>query len=265
MKGLSRVIAVLTAGLLALVMAVPAFAQSDEAMVRVAHLASDAPNVDVYVDGAPVDALQDVPYGAVSPYLPLPAGPHQVTVYPAGDTTTPVIDASVEVAAGGAYTIGAVGLVGDGSLTAQVYEDDLSAPAEGNAKLRAVHAVPDAPAVDIIPEGGDALVEGLEFPNASPYAEVPAGSYTINVNAAGTDDTLISADAAVESGVTYSAFAVGTAAAGDLDVIVTVDSVGGMAEMPDTGGISPALIFGAAALALATGVAGLYVLRRQTA
>lgn len=265
MSRVSRMVAILTATLLALAMAVPAFAQTGDAQVRVAHLASDAPNVDVYVNGEPVEALLDVPYGTVSPYLPLPAGTQQVTVYPAGDTSTPVIDTPVELAGGQAYTVGAIGLVGDGSLTAQVYEDDLSAPAEGNGKVRAVHASPDAGPVDVVPEGGEALVTGLEYPNASPYAEVPAGSYTLNINAAGTDQTAISADAAVEAGTTYSAFAVGTAAAGNLDVILTVDSVGGMTEMPDTGGISPVLISGIAASALAAGVFGLYAMRRRSA
>lgn len=265
MKRVSRVVALVVAALLALAMAVPAFAQSGEAQVRVAHLASDAPNVDVYVDGQPVDALLNVPYGTVSSYLPLPAGSHQVTVYPAGDTSTPVIDTTVDLAAGAAYTIGAVGLVSDGSLAAQVYEDDLTPPATGNGKVRAVHAVPDAGPVDVVTATGTALVTGLEYPNASPYAEVPAGSYTINVNAAGTDQTLISADAAVESGVNYSAFAVGTAAAGNLDIILAVDSVGGMSQMPDTGGVSPALISGIAVLALSVGVVGLYALRRRTA
>lgn len=261
----TRIVAVMTAALLALVMAVPAFAQTGEAQVRVAHLASDAPNVDVYVNGEPVEALLNVPYGTVSSYLMLPAGTQQVTVYPAGDTSTPVIDTPVELAGGAAYTIGAVGLVGDGSLTAQVYEDDLSAPAEGNGKVRAVHASPDAGPVDVVPAGGDPLVTGLEFPNASPYAEVPAGSYTLNINAAGTDQTAISADATIDSGTTYSAFAVGTAAAGNLDVILTVDSVGGMSQMPDTGGISPVVISSVALLALAVGVTGLYALRRRTA
>lgn len=72
--------------------------------------------------------LTNVPYTTVSDYLPLPAGSEQVTVYATGDTTTPVIDAHIEVAAGNAYTVAAVGLVADGSLTANVYEDDLSAP-----------------------------------------------------------------------------------------------------------------------------------------
>ena len=72
--------------------------------------------VDVYVNGEPV--LTDVAYTTISDYLPLPAGTQKVTVYATGDTSTPVIDTPVEVAAGGAYTIAAVGLVADDSLTA---------------------------------------------------------------------------------------------------------------------------------------------------
>src|SRR3712207_9223203 len=109
---------------MALTVAAPALAQgAQEAQIRVAHLSPDAPNVDVSVNGEPVAALQNVPYGTISPYLPLPAGSQRVTVYPAGDNFQPVIDTPVELAAGGAYTIGAVGLVSDGSLRPQVYQD----------------------------------------------------------------------------------------------------------------------------------------------
>src|ERR687895_1916270 len=165
----------------ALALVAPAFAQgTGQAQVRVAHLAPDAPNVDVYVNADPV--LTDVPYTTVSEYLSLPAGTQQVTVYAAGDTSSPVIDVPVELAAGGAYTIAAVGLVTDGSITAQVYQDDLRAPSAGNAKVRVVHASPDAGPVDVIPRGGDPLVEGLAFPDDTPYAEVSAGTYTLDVN-----------------------------------------------------------------------------------
>ncbi len=225
----------------ALALAAPALAQgTPEAQVRVAHLSPDAPNVDVSVNGEPVAALQNVPYGTVSPYLPLPAGTQQVTVYPAGDRSQPLIDTPVDLVYGGAYTIGAVGLVSDGSLRAQVYQDDLTPPAQGNSKLRVVHASPDAGPVDVVPAGGAPLVSGLGFPSASPYAQVPAGAYTLKVNAAGTDTTAISVpNATVVSGGTYSAFAVGTAAAGSLDVILVQDNAGRTEPLPSTGGISP--------------------------
>ena len=45
----------------------------------------------------------------------------------------------------------------------------------------------------VVPRGGDPLVEGLTFPDATPYAEVPKGTYTLDVNPAGTTDTVLTA------------------------------------------------------------------------
>ena len=74
--------------MMALALAAPALAQgAGQAQVRVAHLAPDAPNVDVYVNDEPV--LTDVPYTTISDYLSLPAGTQQVTVFATGDTTSP--------------------------------------------------------------------------------------------------------------------------------------------------------------------------------
>src|SRR5215212_10455327 len=101
---LSNIHRVLTLGLallMSLSLSAPALAQgTPEAQVRVAHLSPDAPNVDVSVNGEPVAALQNVPYGTISPYLPLPASTQQVTVYPAGDRSQPVIDTPVDLVAG---------------------------------------------------------------------------------------------------------------------------------------------------------------------
>jgi hypothetical protein len=223
-----------------LALVAPAFAQgTGQAQVRVAHLAPDAPNVDVYVNGDPV--LTDVPYAPVSDYLSFPAGTQQVTVYATGDTTSPVIDTPVELAAGGAYTVAAVGLVADDSLTAQVYQDDLRSPASGNSKVRVVHASPDAGPVDVVPRGGDPLVSGLAFPDASPYAEVPAGTYTLDVNAAGTNKTALTVpDATLASGGVYSAFAVGTVFADSLNVLLVQDNAGTSASASATASASAA-------------------------
>ena len=85
LSNVRRVLVLGLALLMALTLTVPAFAQSGggQAQVRAAHLSPDAPNVDVSVNGEPVAALQSVPYGTISPYLPLPAGSQRVTVYPA--------------------------------------------------------------------------------------------------------------------------------------------------------------------------------------
>jgi Domain of unknown function (DUF4397) len=175
-----------------------------------------------------------------------------------------------------------VGLVADGSLTAQVYEDDLRSPASGNAKVRVVHASPDAGPVDVVPRGGQALVEGLTFPEASPYAEVPAGSYTLDVNAAGTNKTALTVpDATLASGGVYSAFAVGTVFADSLNVLLVQDNAGGGAsasataspsasataavqKLPDSGGVVGTWVALTAALALiGCGIGAIALVRRS--
>jgi hypothetical protein len=283
-----RLLVLALALMTSLALVAPAFAQgAGQAQVRVAHLAPDAPNVDVYVNGEPV--LTDVPYTTVSDYLSLPAGTQQVTVYATGDTASPVIDAPVDIAAGGAYTVAAVGLVADGSLTAQVYEDDLRSPASGNAKVRVVHASPDAGPVDVVPRGGQALVSGLTFPEASPYAEVPAGTYTLDVNAAGTNQTALTVpDATLASGGVYSAFAVGTVFADSLNVLLVQDNAGAGAsasatasasaaatptasasasapveELPESGGVGTGVALPAALALMVCGIGAIGLVRRS--
>ena len=283
MSNIRRMLTVGLALLAALALAAPALAQgTGEAQVRVAHLAPDAPNVDVYVNGEP--ALTNVPYTTISDYLTLPAGTQQVTVYAAGDTATPVIDTPVDLAAGAAYTVAAVGLIADGSLTAQVYEDDLRAPSGDNAKVRVVHASPDAGPVDVVPAGGEPLVSGLAFPEATPYAEVPADTYTLDVNAAGTNQTVLTVpDATLASGGVYSAFAVGTVYADSLQVLLVQDNAATGAtasatasasasatasasdsHLPDTGGGTWLPVTAALAL-VASGALSLALVRRSAA
>lgn len=58
-------------------------------------------------------------------------------------------------------------------------------PSSDKATLRVVHASPDAPAVDVWVKGLSApIVRGAKYGDASPYLEVPAGTYTIELRAA---------------------------------------------------------------------------------
>jgi hypothetical protein len=76
---------------------------------------------------------------------------------------------------------------------------------DGDAKVRVLHASPDAPAVDVYVDGAAVLSE-VPFGVISDYLEVPAGEYRIQVFAAGADP---SADGAVIDATL--AFAAGTA------------------------------------------------------
>ena len=64
--------------LVSLAVSVSAVSAASDARVRVLHASPDAPAVDVYLDGSKVSALTNVPFGAISDYLAIPAGSHKV-------------------------------------------------------------------------------------------------------------------------------------------------------------------------------------------
>nr|WP_254714848.1 DUF4397 domain-containing protein [Natranaeroarchaeum aerophilus] len=196
-------------------------------MLRVAHLSPDAPNVDVYVDDEPT--LEDVPFRAVSDYLELEPDTYNIRITAAGDEETEVFNEDVELPAG-AFTAAAIGELdeeGTQEFAVETYEDDLEDPGE-DARVRAVHASPDAPAVDIA-ANGDVLLEDVDFGEAG-AVEVPAGEYTLEIRAAGEEEAVAEFPVETESGLVYSAFAVGylepEAAPVDeeFDLLLTVDN-----------------------------------------
>lgn len=187
---------------------ISANAQTPTAQVRVIHASPDAPAVDIYVDGA--RALANVPFKAVSSYLNVPAGDRRVEVRAAGSaaTSAAVIDATITPQAGRAYTVMATGALSH--IAPLVIMDNLSAPAIGKGKIRVIHASPDAPAVDIALRGGAVVVPNLSFRDASPYLELDAGVYDLEIRPAGTTTVAVSLPGIrVEAGKVASAIAVG--------------------------------------------------------
>ncbi|MDS0300498.1 DUF4397 domain-containing protein [Halogeometricum sp. S1BR25-6] len=187
--------------------------EGESASVRVAHVAPNAPNVDVYVDGSAV--LEDVPFGAVSEYLAVPAGERQVQITAAGDPDTVVFEGAVPVEAGMMYTVAATGEIGDMADQAfepLVLQGDGSAPGGDMARVRLVHASPDAPAVDVtLASNGDTVFDGVAYGESS-TTTVPAGDYTLDVRGdteSNDGDVAASFDVSLSGGQAYTAFAAG--------------------------------------------------------
>jgi hypothetical protein len=206
----------------------------DQAMVRVSHMSPDAPNVDVYVDGGdPV--LTDVPFGATSDYLPLPGGTYTVTITAAGDESTVAFEGDVTVEAGTSYTVAAIGELtsGDSEFRPLVLEDDVSDPGGDTARVRVVHASPDAPAVDVtVSASGDAIVDGAAFGDTA-TVEVPANDYTLEIRGdteSNDGDVVADFDVSLNGGTVYTAFAAGYLTPDDepadesFDLLVTQDA-----------------------------------------
>lgn len=195
-----------------------ASAQDADARVRITHASPDAPAVDIWVDGAP--AVTDLAFGESTDLIPLPAGDYLVQVTPAGSTdpeADAVISATLTLDAGQAYDVVATGLLAD--IQPSVYPLDLSPLADGSSRVEVIHASPDAPAVNIV-ANGTTLFADLMFPESSGFADVPAGSYDVQVVVAESGAVALDLPGTVlESGQVYNFIAVGQVADGSLTVL----------------------------------------------
>jgi hypothetical protein len=197
-------------------------AQGNTALVRFAHLVPDAPAVDILSGGNKVfeaQGFKDVTY-----YAEVPAGSLTLTLQTTGQTPAKVADVTIRVQAGKHYTVMALGAAA--TLKTRLVEDRL-APAEGMARVRIVHASPDAPAVDVALKGGPVLFRNLAFNQLSGYGVVPEAVYNLEVRPTGTTSVALRLDGvAFEAGKVYSVFAVGLLANETLEVVVVEDSFG---------------------------------------
>ena len=148
----------------------------------------------------------------------------------AAGTTTTVIDADATLVDGTDYTVIASGLVAE--IEPIVLEDDNSAPAAGNVRVRAIHGAPSAPAVDVYVTAPEAdldaatpVLTNVAFGAVAPYLEVPAGDYQVRVTPAGTKIVVIDSGAlTLASGQVRTAIAVDAPGGGaPFDLLVLAD------------------------------------------
>jgi len=166
--------------------AAPALAApSSTGWVRVAHLSPDTKSVDVRLvalsGGSKVLRIDDVAYGAVSKYWSLPTGSYAVAMRPAGASanSTPVVQTSVDVKAGGASTVAVFGKNAD--LRTRIVRDALTLPKSGAARVRVVQASTGSTPVTV-KTGGSAIVSDAATTTVSPYKEVRAGRWTLDAS-----------------------------------------------------------------------------------
>jgi hypothetical protein len=181
---------------------------ASDAQVRVIHASPDAPPVDIWVDGAP--AITGLAFGQATAHVRLPVGAHQVAVTPAGaPPESAVIAATLDLAAGQAYTVMAVGPLAE---IKPLILTDQRQNGSTESHVRFVHASPGAPAVDIAVAGGPTVFRDVAFGQGSDYVDVPAGDLDLEVRVAGTDTTVLRVPGAsfAEGGI-YTLAAIGLA------------------------------------------------------
>ena len=200
---------------LALVTAPAAVAQ-DTGTVYVVHGVPDTP-VDVYVDGQ--RAIDDFEPGTNQGPVELPAGPHEIALFAADAADrsgTPLLEANADLPAGGNVTLVAY-LDASGNPTITPFVNDVSSVPAGQARLVVRHTAA-APTVDVL-AGGQPAIQGLS--NGQEKAvEVPAGSVSAAVAAAGTTDPVIGpTDVDLQEGTATFVHAIGKLDGGELSLV----------------------------------------------
>lgn len=198
----------------------PVAPTSPSANVKIVHAIAGANGVDIGVgDTRP---LTGVNFTAVAPaaggtYLALPAAtPLRLRVF-LGSVT--VIDSTTTLAPNQNYTVIASGAPGGTGATAPRFillQDNVTAPAAGNIRLRAVHAAAGVGTVDIHATASTGTFSASTRAFAAvPFrgagsVEVAAGNYQLCVIGAGTTPTANGSNCAILT--TTGAIAAGTAA-----------------------------------------------------
>jgi hypothetical protein len=151
--------------------------------VRLAHLSPNTPAVDVYLysygDSSAKQVLHHVAYGTVSSYESIAVGDYTVEMRAVGAAASskPVLSATLEVTAGGAYTV--AGLGPESGLRLEVLKDQLTTPA-GQAEVRVIQASLKQTTVSVTWQG-DAAVSDLAFGKVSGYQAVTPGTATLKI------------------------------------------------------------------------------------
>jgi hypothetical protein len=171
----------LLAGLLLLTLGVlPAQAQTN-AQLRLIIAIADVPSVDVYWNGH--QKVQNFDFASISVHLTVPAGTGKVAVAPVGQGLNAAFASSmIDVAAGRTYTLAIIGQRAETNF--QLYEDMLTAPPPGAARMRVIHAAPSHGPIAIRIARGATLVEAVSFPQSSDYRELAGGRYQLQITPA---------------------------------------------------------------------------------
>ncbi|MCP9493086.1 MAG: DUF4397 domain-containing protein [Pyrinomonadaceae bacterium MAG19_C2-C3] len=185
-------------------------------LVRVAHLVPGAPNVDLFVDNAKM--FDNTTYKRVSPYKEVSEGEHKYYLRQAGQNTAQSLAEEDERTsdAGAHYTVLAVPTSVVGRPELKIIKDDYSAPANGKAKVRVIHAALGTGDIDVVANGvSESLFDDIGFADDEEYEEINPVNGTLEVRLEGKNIAVATLPNTVfEAGKLYTIFVVGSPTGG---------------------------------------------------
>ncbi|RED96202.1 DUF4397 domain-containing protein [Marinoscillum furvescens] len=174
----------------------------ETAYVSLYHASPNATGLDVLVDGRQINSYS-FDYSESTGYLRFYTGERTLkfTPYDANNTVT---DTTVNFEPNNAYSVFAVGEYPN--LQTLILEDNSEAPTADHAKIRVVHLSPDAPDVTVSSSQSSEIAIGAQsYLTASEFQEVAAGTYSLAVDNAQSDSTVLDVeDLYLSPGIFYT-------------------------------------------------------------
>ncbi|MFT7589605.1 MAG: hypothetical protein ACI959_001825 [Limisphaerales bacterium] len=167
---------------------------SEITQLQVIHNAAD-PTVDIYLNGALI--VDNFMYRTATPFVDVPADV-PVLIQIAPETSTSSADAIASFSgtfrSDRDYVGIATGIIGDATTPFDiVFQGNIrQSNPFGEVQFIAYHGATDAPAVDIVADGALTLLDDVSYGTVSRYIQVPAASYTLDVNTADGLTTVVS-------------------------------------------------------------------------
>ena len=190
------------------VIELPVKQMNETAKVQVIHNSAfpGAAEVDVYINGAKPDALDNFAFRTATPYVELPAG-EEIIVTIAGPASMDAEDEKIadfnlgKLEAGKEYVVMANGILGDGFSNPDMDRDinfnlyplagKTSAEDDMMVDVNVFHGVTDAPAVDVYADiNSDALISNLDYAVSTGYVSLPAADYQLTLTVAGNKEAV---------------------------------------------------------------------------
>ena len=156
--------------------------------VRIIDVSPDAPEIDVYQNSSGIAYRLD--FGTITSYVPIEPGAYTTTSTVSGTRQT-LASSKASFATAGQYTI----LIGDFSAGLQqaIFKDQNKPAPSGQVALRFINQTTNLNAVDIylVPSGQKSaavkpIVTNSRFGSNTGYINLPASTYTLIVEPAGT-------------------------------------------------------------------------------
>jgi len=94
-------------------------------------------------------------------------------------------------------------------IESEVYDVDLDGLDSGKARVRVIHASPDAGDIDVSVTGGDELFGGVGYRDATDYSDLEAGSYSLDIKGDGDRVLLTAQNIQIDDGNAYDIIALG--------------------------------------------------------